>query len=175
MSALILFAHKSFTRQQYFRMNMCYPRGGTFLIYSTHEENPCNLCEANSFHSFVIYAHPSNHYFCTKFFEVVFLNWCFKCFGCFRCFRCSYFSLLNYSWKFVLICGRFLTTNFTNRTNHCFVESRWICVSPWSKGAERFCEISHPLKQKPRDPRDLCEALNFVCGIFGLCGEKLVT
>ena len=67
---------------------MCYPRGGTFLIYSTHEENPCNLCEANSFHSFVIYAHPSNHYFCTKFFEVVFLNWCFKCFGCFRCFRC---------------------------------------------------------------------------------------
>ena len=67
---------------------MCHPRGGTFLIYSTHEENPCNLCEANSFHSFVIYAHPSNHYFCTKFFEVVFLNWCFKCFGCFRCFRC---------------------------------------------------------------------------------------
>ena len=59
----------------------------------------------------------------------------------------------------MLICGRFLTTNFTNRTNHCFVESRWICVSPWSKGAEKFCEISHPLKQKPWDPRDLCEPL----------------
>ena len=67
---------------------MCHPRGGTFLIYSTHEENPCNLCEANSFHSFVIYAHPSNHYFCAKFFEVVFLNWCFGCFKCFRCFGC---------------------------------------------------------------------------------------
>lgn len=32
-----------------FRMNMCHPRGGTFLIYSTHEENPCNLCEIHSF------------------------------------------------------------------------------------------------------------------------------
>ena len=30
-------------------MNMCHPRGGTFLIYSTNEENPCNLCEIHSF------------------------------------------------------------------------------------------------------------------------------
>ena len=30
----------------------------------------------------------------------------------------------NNLWKFVIICGSFLTTNFTNRTNHCFVESR---------------------------------------------------
>ena len=30
----------------------------------------------------------------------------------------------NNLWKFVIICGRFLTTNFTNRTNNCFVESR---------------------------------------------------
>ena len=80
----------------------------------------------------------------------------------------------NNLWKFVIICGRFLTTNFTNRTNNCFVESRWICVSPCSKGAEKFCEIFHPLKQKPWDLWNLCEALNFVCGIFGLCGEKLV-
>ena len=42
-------------------MNMCHPRGGTFLIYSTHEENPCNLCEANSFHSFVIYTKSSGY------------------------------------------------------------------------------------------------------------------
>ena len=79
-----------------------------FCIYSTHKENPCNLCETHSFHSFGIYVQSPNHYFCTKFFEVVFLNWCFRCFGCFRCFRCfkcfkcfgcfrcSYFSLLNY-------------------------------------------------------------------------------
>ena len=30
-------------------------------------------------------------------------------------------------------------------------------MSPWSKGAEKFCEIPHPLKQKPWDPRDPCE------------------
>ncbi len=119
----------------------------------------------------------------------------------------------------MLICGSFLTTNFTNRTNNCFcwislnlcepleqrcgkilwdfpptksktvrVGSVWalgakvrknsvrfpthqiknresgIRVSPWSKGAKKFCEIFHSLMQKPWDPRDLCEPLEQRCG-----------
>ena len=48
----------------------------------------------------------------------------------------------------MLICGWFLTTNFTNRTNNCFVESRWICVSPWSKGAEEILWDFPPTKAK---------------------------
>ena len=51
---------------------------------------------------------------------------------------------------------RFPTHQCKNR------EIREICVSPWSKGADKFCEISHPPMQKPWDPWYLCEAQNFV-------------
>lgn len=52
--------------------------------------------------------------------------------------------------------------NTNSPLNYFFVESRWLCVSPWSKVAEKFCEFSHPPKQKPWDPRDPCEAQKHV-------------
>ena len=41
-------------------------------------------------------------------------------------------------------------TKTVNQVDEYFgVKVAEICVSPWSKGAKKFCEISHSLKQKP--------------------------
>ena len=105
----------------------------------------------------------------------------------------------NNLWKFVIICGSFLTTNFTNRTNDCFC---WISLnlceplqkipwdfpptkaktvrsagSVWALGAKvRKNSVRFPTHQsKNREIREICVRHRISCGIFGLCGEILVT